>query len=151
MKIYSELAKKIKQLRLDNNLTVEEAAQNFGILPSTYVKYENGSAKIPIHRFVFICAYYKTSADELLDIKLDKDSLAHPNGKGLGEKLINLRIENHKTVKEVAEYLGITEEDYIKYRDSQKVLQILYLVELCQLYNVSADELLGLADLSKEI
>lgn len=58
------------------------------------------------------------------------------------EQLRALREDNDLTQSTVAEYLGTSQTMYARYERGANELPIRHFVELCRLYNVSADTLL---------
>lgn len=61
---------------------------------------------------------------------------------GLGEKLYNLRREKHLSQEEVAEKLNVTRQTISKWETNQSTPDFDKIVPLCELYGISADELL---------
>lgn len=59
---------KLKEVRLERNLTEKQVAELVGIHPKTYKKYENGKTvpRIPIARN--LCIALNISCDELLEL-----------------------------------------------------------------------------------
>ena len=62
------------------------------------------------------------------------------------ERIKQFRQENHVTQAQMAETLGISQQQYFKYEKGINELPIRYLVAICQAYDISADWLLGLTD-----
>lgn len=62
------------------------------------------------------------------------------------EIIRDLREDNDKTQKEVAEYLGTTQQVYSRYEKGENEIPVRHIIALCRLYNVSADYILGLKD-----
>lgn len=60
------------------------------------------------------------------------------------EKLRALREDNDLTQQAVAQYLGTSQTMYARYERGASELPLRHLSALCQFYNVSADDLLGL-------
>lgn len=60
------------------------------------------------------------------------------------EKLRELRIDNDKTQKQIAELLGTTQTYYAKYENGKHPLPLKHLITLCDYYQVSSDYILGL-------
>lgn len=60
------------------------------------------------------------------------------------DRLTNLRVDRDIKQKEVADILGIKQSAYSKYEKRRTKLQIEDLIKLCEFYNVSADEILGI-------
>ena len=56
----------------------------------------------------------------------------------------DLREDNDKTQKEIADVLGTSQTMYARYERGANELPIHHLIKLCKYYNVSADYLLGL-------
>ena len=67
--------------------------------------------------------------------------------KTIFEKIKELRIEKGFSQKFVAEYLKIDRSNYSKYELGKLELSLEMLKQLCLLYNVSADYLLGLKEI----
>ena len=62
------------------------------------------------------------------------------------KRLRDLRDDNDKTQKDIAEILNITRPQYHMYESGKRDLPIDLLRELCKYYNVSADYILELTD-----
>lgn len=62
------------------------------------------------------------------------------------QRIRNLREDNDKTQKEIAEILKTTQSYYAQYENNHRPLPTEHLVTLCRFYNVSADYILGLTD-----
>ena len=55
-----------------------------------------------------------------------------------------LREERYLSQKEVANYLGTTQQVYSRYETGVNEIPVRQLIKLCELYNVSADYILGI-------
>ena len=62
------------------------------------------------------------------------------------ERIKQFRQMHHITQAQVAETLGISQQQYFKYEKGINELPIRYLLVICQSYDISADWLLGLKD-----
>lgn len=62
------------------------------------------------------------------------------------DRIKNLRIDADKSQKEIADILKTSQSYYAKYENGHRPLPIDRLRELCILYNVSADYILGLPE-----
>lgn len=58
--------------------------------------------------------------------------------------LRNLREDHDLTQQQVAEYLGTSQTMVARYEREASELPLRHFIRLCQLYKVSADEVLGL-------
>ena len=62
------------------------------------------------------------------------------------ERLQWVRDCKNVTQKEVAEYLGIKQQQYARYEKGINIMPITYLPIICEYLDISADYLLGLTD-----
>ena len=62
------------------------------------------------------------------------------------ERLQWVRDCKNETQKEVAEYLGIKQQQYARYEKGINIMPITYLPKICEYLDISADYLLGLTD-----
>jgi len=60
-----KLSKKIKQLRIDNNITQRELAQKLGVSIPTLQKYEYGTLKIKSEILIKMCDIFQIELNEL--------------------------------------------------------------------------------------
>jgi transcriptional regulator with XRE-family HTH domain len=59
-------------------------------------------------------------------------------------KLRKLRAEYHYTQSDIAKQLGISQQTYSKYENEDTNIDSATIINLCRLYNISSDYLLGL-------
>lgn len=62
------------------------------------------------------------------------------------EIIRDLREDSDKTQKEVADYLGTTQQVYSRYEKGENEIPVRHIISLCKYYNVSADYILGLGE-----
>lgn len=62
-------------------------------------------------------------------------------------RIRNLREDNDKTQKEVAEYLFCDQSLYSKYERGQRDVPVGIIIKLAKLYHTSTDYILGLTDI----
>ncbi len=60
------------------------------------------------------------------------------------QKLKELRLENKKTQKDMANILKTTQQQYCKYENGIQEIPLRHLITICLCFNVSADYILGL-------
>ncbi len=60
--------KRIKELRVDSDLSQREVAEYLHISQRTYSGYENGSRNIPVQVVAALARFYNTSSDYLLNL-----------------------------------------------------------------------------------
>lgn len=54
------------------------------------------------------------------------------------------------TQKEIADYLGIKQQQYARYEKGVNIMPVTYLPKICEYLNVSADYVLGLNEKKRE-
>lgn len=62
------------------------------------------------------------------------------------ERLQWIRDCKNITQKEVAEYLGIKQQQYARYEKGINIMPVTYFSKLCEFFDVSADYILGFTD-----
>ena len=67
MKSYQE---RIRELRIDNDTTQQEAAEAIGVLQSYYSKQERQKKPFTVEQIIKICEYYEVSADYILGLPM---------------------------------------------------------------------------------
>ena len=65
------------------------------------------------------------------------------------KRLKDLRIDNDYLQKDIAKYLGITQQYYSRYELGQFTIPIEQIIKLAKLYNVSIDYIVGLTKKKK--
>lgn len=60
-------------------------------------------------------------------------------------RLKNLRMENNFKQRQLADYLGISQQSYSHYEQSQRELPIRHIIKIAKFYKVSTDYLLGIS------
>ena len=66
------IAKKLRMLRAEYNLTQSDVANKLGITQQTYSKYENQTINMDTETIIKICDLYGVSSDYLLGIESGK-------------------------------------------------------------------------------
>lgn len=64
----------------------------------------------------------------------------------LYRRIRDLREDNDKTQKELADYLGMKQPQYYRYENGQRDIPTDILIKLSKYYKVSVDYILGLTD-----
>lgn len=62
-------------------------------------------------------------------------------------RLKELREQNNKTQKEIAEILNIQQNTYSQYENGQRQISLDFLIKLANFYQVSIDYILGLTNI----
>ncbi|MBE6775238.1 MAG: helix-turn-helix transcriptional regulator [Ruminococcaceae bacterium] len=67
------------------------------------------------------------------------------------QRIRDLREDNKKTQKDIAEILNTTQSYYAQYENRHRPLPIEHLIALCKYYNVSPDYILGFTNEAKPL
>ena len=59
---------RMKDLRIDAELSQKEVATILGTTQQQYQKYESGIQEIPVHHLISLAKLYKTTTDDILAI-----------------------------------------------------------------------------------
>lgn len=62
------------------------------------------------------------------------------------KRIRDLREDNDKLQKEIAELLGISQQYYSEYENGNRTIPIVHLITLAKFYGTSIDYLVGLSD-----
>ncbi len=62
------------------------------------------------------------------------------------EKIQWIRENKNITQREMAEYLGIKQQQYARYEKGVNIMPVTHLPKICKYLNVSADYILGLSN-----
>ena len=62
------------------------------------------------------------------------------------EIIKDLREDNDLTQKQIADYLGTTQQVYSRYEKGENEIPVRHIIALCKYYKVSADYILGLEE-----
>lgn len=67
------------------------------------------------------------------------------------QRIRDLREDNKKTQKDIAEFLNTTQSYYAQYENKHRPLPIDHLIALCKYYNVSPEYVLGFTNEAKPL
>ena len=62
------------------------------------------------------------------------------------ERLYEIRKKNALSQKQVADLLGVPQQQYSRYENGKFDIPVRYVITLCKFYGISADWLLGLKE-----
>ena len=63
LEFYAKIGKRIKELRIKDNLTQKEMAKNFQVSQRIIAAYEKGDINIPFYSIVKLCEFFKVSVN----------------------------------------------------------------------------------------
>lgn len=97
------LNEKLRELRLNRNLTQQKVADNLKMNRASYTKYELGTREPDIKTLIEIADFYNIDLDELVNRKINKEPT---------KKEVLFKSEIHKEIYELINELD-TEELYM--------------------------------------
>ena len=63
-----EYARRMRELRQDNDLSQKKIADMLGVAQTTYSQYELNKRPMPIEYLIALCKYYHVSSDYMLGL-----------------------------------------------------------------------------------
>lgn len=138
--------KRIILIRETLGLSQRELAEELKVSKSTYARWETGEKIIPLKHLVDLCNYANRSIDYalgLIDDRLAINGIITINQSSIGIKLKNLRIENHESQDDIADFLNVTQSVVSEYENGITLIQTAFLYQLCDRYKISAKKLLS--------
>ena len=63
-----QICQRLKELRLEKELSQEATAEILGVLRQQYARYENGTNEIPIRHAVTLARFYGVTLDYLVGL-----------------------------------------------------------------------------------
>ena len=68
------------------------------------------------------------------------------NYKVIGERIKELRLENHLSQGKLGEWLLVSQDTISLWENNKALPNVEYIISMCKIFEVSADYLLGLID-----
>lgn len=120
---------RLKDVRIDNDLTQKNLAQKLNVSRSTYSGWENEDDNIPLYQFNNFCEIFNLSLDYVSKIINRRKNTTNKIKKQIDFKLIGqnleiIRKENKITQKELAKIIGISEATYVNYKNAKHLFKL---------------------------
>ena len=135
---------KLKNLREDFSLTMQDLAQKIDVAKSSYSLWEEGIERIPLKRLIDICDFFNIAVDYLIDNTKEK---SYSNMKKEYNK--ELFIKRLKEIRKEKNITQIGRTTIINYEKGYTIPDIDFIIFISKNYNISADYLLGKIDSPK--
>ena len=141
--------KRLKEIRVKNNLTQLDIANILGIDRTSYTSFEIGRDTIPIERLNAFVNYFKTSFDYVLDLT---DIYSYNNIynsidlKNVSTRLKETRKELKFTQDYVAKKLNTNHSVWCRYEQGKFLINTTFLYAYHTITNISVDYILGRVD-----
>ena len=141
---------RIKELRLEKNLSQSDIAKTLGVTRSSYAMWESSNNVIPLKRLIALCDFFQTNLDYIF-VFTDYSTIVNSsyNLELCSQRLKEFRKENNLTQQKIATYLHIDQPTWSIYENGKSLIGTPFLYDICKKYNISADYLLGKTDSPK--
>ncbi len=142
--------KRLKELRIENNLTQESIAKILQIDRATYTSFEIGRDTIPLERLNIFVNHFNTTFDYLFEFNDNKKQYENYNNnldiKVISKKLKETRKTNKYTQESIAKILNTNHSVWCRYEQGKFLINTSFLYSYAKKLNISADYLLGKID-----
>lgn len=135
-----DIGKRIKNKRIENGLTQEELATKMGYkTKSTINKIENGVNDVAQKNIYKFAEVLNTSIAYLMGWEEDKNATDIK----IGKQISKLRNDNHLSLVELSNELGLDLETLSEYENGTKKIPLDILIKLSHFFHISLDSLAG--------
>ena len=139
---------RLKDIRIDNDLTQKVLANKLHVSRSTYSGWENEGDNIPLYQFNNFCELFNLSLDYVAKLIDRRENITNKTKKNLDFKLIGDRLEIIRKdaklkQKEMAEIMGVSPATYVNYKKGSTPIQTEILKTVAFHFDVSLDWLVG--------
>lgn len=138
--------RRLKDIREDKDFTQANIAEYLGVDKSTYSKWETEKEVMPLKRVVAFSNITKKSLDYIIGFSSDssdKKTELIIDKKEIGQRLKDTRLKLGYTQEALASILGSNQSCISGYETGVKLILSSYAFEICRLYNISFDWLIG--------
>lgn len=118
---------RLKELRIKNNLTLDDIETKTGIKRGTYSNYENNKTEPKIETWQRLADYFNVSTSYLMGL----------NSNNFGNRIKELRIKNGLSQAELAEKIGVKDNTICQYEKGKRHPNNKIWQKLADCFNVS--------------
>jgi transcriptional regulator with XRE-family HTH domain len=152
-----KIGNRIKELRIENNLTQEELGEKFNLGKSTISNYENNNRLLDIEILIKYAEYFNVSVDYIActsNSKLPESSkfklLSNKNiselFKVFSERVKNLMFINELTSEDISNKINISKADFFNYIIGTDYPSMDTLKKITKVLNTTLDYLFGIQE-----
>ena len=139
-----EIFKRLKDIRENNDLKQKDIAKILKVSRPNYTRWETKEKIIPLIKLNDFCNYFNINMDYVIGltnnlVKINKTIIL--DKKAIGRNLKEFRCKNNITQEKLAEKLGTTHSVISAYENGHTLILTAFLINLCKVYNLSADTL----------
>ena len=145
---------RLQEILEKDNITLTSLCKLVGVDRSTLGKYISGYLIMPLKHLNTICNYFNISLDYsfgLTNKKTYSNYNSDINIKLFIQRLKEFRKERKVTQEKLAEDLGCSRSAISEYENNKRLITTYHIYDICKIYNISADYLLGKIDNPKYI
>lgn len=143
---------RLKNIRIENNLTQIEMAKKLNVTRSSYSVWEIDAEIIPLKHLVNFCNYFNLSLDFYFQFTNNPNyptSQKEISKELSGSRIKEIRKEKNLTQVKLAKILNTSQSVIAEYESKKNLIGTAFLYTFCSKYKISADYLLGKTDSPK--
>lgn len=139
------IAERLKDIRIENDLTQTQMAKILNTTQTSYNRWENNVELISLKKLTKVCNYFNTSMDYLVGITRNNIG----NGKHdldykvVGNNIKIFRKEKNLSQKDLAILLNTSQSTISAYEAGKTIILTAFALEIVKKYNISLDWLCG--------
>ena len=139
------IAERLKDIRIENDLTQTQMAKILNTTQTSYNRWENNVELISLKKIIKVCNYFNTSMDYLIGITRNNIG----NGKHdldykvVGNNIKIFRNQNNLSQKDLATLLNTSQSTISAYEAGKTIILTAFALEIVKKYNISLDWLCG--------
>ena len=139
------IAERLKDIRIENDLTQAQMAKILNTTQTSYNRWENNVELISLKKLTRVCNYFNTSMDYLVGITRNNIG----NGKHdldykvVGNNIKIFRKEKNLSQKDLAILLNTSQSTISAYEAGKTIILTAFALEIVKKYNISLDWLCG--------
>lgn len=139
------IAERLKDIRIENDLTQAQMAKILNTTQTSYNRWENNVELISLKKLTRVCNYFNTSMDYLVGITRNNIG----NGKHdldykvVGNNIKIFRKEKNLSQKDLATLLNTSQSTISAYEAGKTIILTAFALEIVKKYNISLDWLCG--------
>ena len=139
------IAERLKDIRIENDLTQIQMAKILNTTQNSYNRWENNVELISLKKLTKVCNYFNTSMDYLVGITRNNigNGKHNLNYSIVGNNIKIFRKDNKLSQKDLATLLNTSQSTISAYEAGKTIILTAFALEIVKKYNVSSDWLCG--------
>ena len=139
------IAERLKDIRIENDLTQIQMAKILNTTQNSYNRWENNVELISLKKLTKVCNYFNTSMDYLVGITRNNigNGKHNLNSGIVGNNIIIFRKDNKLSQKDLATLLNTSQSTISAYEAGKTIILTAFALEIVKKYKISLDWLCG--------